>query len=455
MPADRSSPETDVQADCDVLIVGGGASGAILAMHLATAASLRIVLADWEGSFGRGLAYRTRQPLHLLNTRSTDMSVWPEQPNDFVDWLSEHNHRFGQGFVPRGIYGDYLEARFHEAVGGAKGRLTVLQAEVSSLAYVHGAGIDADLAGRSPIRARHVVLATGHNPPSASRQRWIGDPWDQGALASIPADGDVLLLGTGLTAMDVLVSLLAQGHRGKIIALSRRGLLPRAHGSASHSEAIDSGALCHGELSKRLFAFRRLQREGHGWAHIMHTLRPHNTDIWQRLDEVRRGRFLRHLRPWWDVHRHRMPQQIARLSEDAVERGQLSVMAGRLLRAEAGPAGMQVTLHPRGEASSESLTVQQIVDCRGSVCGPNPTSPLLTKLKDDGLIETDILGLGITVSKRSTASATGTREAGRIHILGPPARGFFWESTAIPDIRRLAASMSSRLVAELVGTVDA
>ena len=433
----------------DVAIVGGGASGALLAMHLVAAGDPpRIAIVERSGTLARGLAYRSRDPLHLLNTRMRDMSVWPDRPGDFSAWLAERAPGSGD-FIARSVYGDYLEARFAEAVKAAGDRLRTVSGEVVDIVPEGDAGYRVVLEDGAALRARHVVLATGHAPPSADTAGWLGNPWDTDAIAAIPPDGDVLLLGTGLTAVDVAISLIEQGHRGRVLAVSRRGLLPRAHASGGHGEHADIAPLFEGPLSRRLAAFRALQRHGHDWQHLMHELRPRNAELWRELDEPQRRRFLRHLRPWWDVHRHRMPPEVAERIAGAIRDGRLVLMAGRVDVVDAPAGEIRVEIHGRGTEGGEAHGFTRVIDCRGSICAPDPAIPLLAGLAEEGLLRADVLGLGVAVDDADAVLDADGAPVPGVHALGPPTRGRHWESTAIPDIRRRAAELAARLRAML------
>lgn len=429
-----------------VAIIGGGASGVLLALHLRQKnRHCRVVVIERSRQFGRGVAYSTDRSIHLLNTRAGDMSAWPDQPAHFAQWLERCRPNGSGEFVARSLFGDYLNGLFVEAVSVSGRELSAIAGEVSDVQPDQGCW-RIDLADGMQLSAAHVVLATGHNPPSADHGGWRGNPWVENCLDALPDEAGVLLLGTGLTTVDVIVSLLERGHRGRITALSRRGLLPHMHRTVEHCDA-EVTHLFAGPLSQRLGSFRALQRIGYDWQSLMHAIRPHNAALWHGLDDLQRRRFLRHLRPWWDVHRHRMPPEIAATINNAVASGQLAVQAARIEEMDAGAAEISVRFRPRRSAQSKVRSFARVIDCRGSDCGVTELNPLIASLARSGVIAADSLDLGLAVDDEDKAIGADGRASERISILGPPTRGQHWESTAIPDIRRRAARLAERLSA--------
>jgi len=430
----------------DVAIIGGGASGALLALHLRRKSGhCRTVVIERSGQFGRGVAYSTDRPFHLLNTRAKDMSAWPEEPAHFTQWLEACRMEGSNDFVPRSLFGDYLAQLFADAVSGEA--LAAIKAEVAAIQLTQPAW-RLDLTDGRQLHATHVVIATGHSPPSADQEGWHGNPWLDANLDGLSDEEPILLLGTGLTAVDVIASLLARDHRGKIVAVSRRGLSPRTHRPAGHGEAELSGFLA-GPLSQRLRSFRKLQRAGHDWQSLMHAIRPRNAEVWRSLDAVQRGQFLRHLRPWWDVHRHRMAPEMSAMIDNAVAREQLEILAGHAEVLDAGPASISVRLRPRHRRQSETRHFARVIDCRGSECGVSERNLLVSRLARDGIVASDPLGLGLAVDNEDRAIDTSGKASNSVSVLGPPTRGHHWESTAIPDIRLRAARLAERLAAEV------
>tara|TARA_R110000787_G_scaffold103202_5_gene209608 strand:- start:1856 stop:3112 length:1257 start_codon:yes stop_codon:yes gene_type:complete len=386
--------------------------------------------------FGPGVAYATPFDGHLLNVRAGRMSAVEDRPDDFIDWLSRHHpgHADAAGFVPRRLFGHYVQDRLAAAEAAHPGRIDRVVGEAVA---IESDGVR--LADGRVVPARAVVLATGNPAPrmaadDSSGDRVLGDPWVAGVLARIGADDDVLIVGSGLTMVDLLLQLTAGGWRGRATALSRRGLLPRAHRIHHEVPTDPTPGMVAGPASRRLGDGRRLARSD-GWRAMMDGLRPVTADLWRAADPAVRARLLRHLRPWWDVHRHRLAPVVATAIDGLVADGRLRVVAGRARRIAATSGS--VTLHwtPRHSATPETLTTGWLIDCSGP--GHDPARSALTgPLLEAGRAQLDTLGLGLALDADGRVlQADGTPDPG-LFVLGPPARAAFWESIAVPDIRR-------------------
>ena len=426
-----------------VVIVGGGYSGAMLAARMAEQ-GLASTLVDRSGDFGRGVAYSTPFDGHLLNVRSGRMSAVDGDAGHFVRWLETHrpDHADPDGFAPRRVFGDYVQHRLASVDAACPGQITRITGTVAAIAP--DAVVLED--GRR-LEARAVVLATG-NPaprtaPAGASGRVIGDPWAPGALDPIGAEDDVLIIGTGLTMVDMLLMLEGRGWRGRATALSRRGLIPRAHGPRPDVAAPLEAGLLEGPLSERL-ALARTVAGREGWRSLMETLRPLTAGAWQAADPAMRSRIVRHLRPWWDVHRHRIAVSIA----DALERlkadDRLTLMAGRVvaIRPEAG--SVAVDWKPRHGSARPALAAAWLIDCTGP--GHDPArDPLTGPLLASGRARMDGLRLGLDLDDEGRVIDAGGQADDRLFVLGPPARAAYWETIAVPDIRKRIEALAGAL----------
>jgi uncharacterized NAD(P)/FAD-binding protein YdhS len=303
--------------------------------------------------------------------------------------------------------------------------------------------------GRS-LEARTAVLATGNPPPGAlglpgwaeAGRRCIDDPWAKGALDRVGPEDDVFLAGTGLTAVDVLLALESRGWRGRAVAVSRRGLLPRVHeapGADRDAEAPD------GRLSTRLRAVRRRAR-AEPWTVVMDALRPHGQAMWRAAGPVERRRFLRHLRPWWDVHRHRMAPEIGAVLDRLRCEGRLEATAGRLLDVAADADGLTVRWRPRRADAPAETRAGWAVNCTGPQGDPSRAGePLLDALLGAGGARTDPLHLGLDVDDQGRLLDREGRSQSDVYAIGPLLRGALWESVAVPEIRVQAEELAERL----------
>lgn len=429
-------------ASLPVVIVGGGFSGATLAARLAERGQASVLIERGE-EVGLGVAYAADLDAHRLNVRAERMSARPDRPADFVDWLAVHAPAFADphGFPPRRLYGLYVQDRLREAEAARPGLVRRVKGEAARLE-----GATVVLADGARIDGRALVLATGNPAPRpvapGAGPRRIPDPWAPGALAAVGAEDSVLILGSGLTMVDVALALQAQGWRGRATVVSRRGLLPRAHGPG-HDAPIDlPPQALDGALSRRLASARRLARE-HGWRRVMEGYRPVTAELWRTATTAERARFLRHLRPWWDVHRHRIAPEIAAALDALIAAGRLSVVAGRVQDAGAGAAGAALTLRARA-GDVRRLTADWLIDCTGP--GHDAArAPLTAALLAEGRARLDPVGLGLDLDAEGRViRADGTVDA-RLFVVGPPARAAFWETIAVPDIRQRIETLAAIL----------
>ena len=415
-----------------VAIIGGGFSGAMLAARLAEV-GVRSILINRTADFGLGVAYSTPFEGHLLNVRSARMSALADRPDHFLRWLTANapEHADPDGFAPRKIFGRYVQARLAEVEAAHPGRIERIVGEAAKI-ETHAVVLSD---GRH-VTADAVVLTTGNPAPktaSTGSARVLSDPWAPGALEQIGAEDDVLIVGTGLTMVDMLQALEGQGWRGRAEALSRRGLLPRAHADLPDPPEAPTPAMLDGPLSGRMKAARSVAKAA-GWREMMEGLRPITADLWARSDLPTRRAIVRHLRPWWDVHRHRIAPRIGAFIDRLLAEGRLSVVAGRVKGITADEAGVRLDWTRRGQDQT-SLTGAWLIDCTGPGHAPEAdpvTGPLLTS----GRARLDPLRLGLELDASGRVlHADGTADA-NLSVLGPPARAAFWETIAVPDIRK-------------------
>jgi uncharacterized NAD(P)/FAD-binding protein YdhS len=428
----------------ETAIIGNGVSGTLLAIRLARLGRTGVALIGPQPP-GRGLAYETPDAEHLLNVAAGRMSLFPEDPQNFVRWLAEASGLEpppGPGdFVPRSLYGDYVQARLAEA-GGTR----TVSAEITGLDR-EGAGFRLTHAGGS-FFARQVVLALGNFPPRwpgafaahADDPRLLGNPWDVAREAALPADARILLLGTGLTMVDVALTLLGSGHGQPITALSRHGLLPQPHLVQRQPAPVISLADLPADPRGLLIWLRRNTRGQEDWRPYIDALRPVTQSLWSRWDEAARAAFCRHLRAFWDVHRHRLAPKVALRLTAEQQAGRLGVRAGRVTVVTAAADGIRVATSDGWQGEFDA-----IVNCTGPAADPRQgTSPLLTHMLAQGLVEGHPFGL---LTDADGAVTVGGQARPGLFALGPLCRPALWEITAVPDIRTQVAALAARLTA--------
>jgi uncharacterized NAD(P)/FAD-binding protein YdhS len=436
-----------------IAIVGGGASGALVTAHLLKRASheVRLTLFEPRADIGRGLAYATENESHRLNVRASNMSAFPQDPDHFWRWLKA-NGRQGEDracFVPRSVYGRYLASLIedHLADAGAPS-VRWLRKTVVGLAQREGSVIlrfsDGETAAFDV-----AILCCGHEPSEELAAPFV-DPWEEPSSWNAALDSTILILGTGLTMVDAAISLSESGHRGPIVALSRRGLLPQAHRRVDHEPIAESEPPSPAKLAPFLHWLRARTRDemkrGGDWREVFDGLRPHTQALWRAMPSESRRRFLEHARPWWDTHRHRMAPEIATKIGALIECGQLRILSGRVLKVNPKPDGASVSIRPRASAAAFALEVSRIVSCRGLASDPGRSAnPLVAQLLADGYARVEALGIGLDVDGDCALIDASGRASDRVFAVGPMSVAAFWEVIAVPDIRLQAASLAQRL----------
>lgn len=433
-----------------VAIIGAGFSGTLQAINLLRHEGPRATLIERAPEPGVGLAYGAAHPSHVLNVRAGNMSALPDDPGHFVRWLEARGVAdAASAFIPRVTYGEYLRQMLDETRRAAGDRLTVIQGEVEDLEVGETATLK--LADRT-VHADAAVLAVGNLPPHSppgldpdmlSADRYKGNPWDPAMPQGLTADDTVLIIGTGLTMVDVALTLDAHDYKGRIVALSRRGLLPRPHGPGAEWRKIDerpdtaASALLHNV---------RARARAIGWRNAVDELRPFTQPMWGNASDEERARFLRHLRPWWDVHRHRLAPEVHARLNAIIDRGQLSVHAGKTLSFDERPEGIAVRWRPRGADTTETIVARRVVNCTGPLTDlARTTEPLLRKLAARGVIRPDEARLGIDVDNQAQTINARGKVNPALYALGPMTRGAFWEIVAVPDIRTQTWNVARRL----------
>ena len=441
------------EGDCSVVVVGAGAAGTLTASHLVTGLSsrYRVVLVDPSATTGRGPAYSTPDARHLLNVPASGMSAFPRDPEHFFRWVRSHHdpETQPQDFVPRRVYGDYVEGLLTNAAeypGNAR-----LERRHESCVGIDRRGdhFVVRLSSGQSVVARAVVLANGARPgtdwaPDGLRDsaHLVADPWTE----ELP-EGDLLLVGTGLTMVDVAVSADREGRT--LHAVSRHDLVPAVH-RVPTTPAVPPppGVTRIASLAELRAALRthveRTVCETGDWRPAMDGLRPVTAQLWQGLAEEDRRTFLAEDARTWDVHRHRMPPVTAGRLKAVSDAGRLVRHRGTVLEATRVRDGVEVTL-----SDGTRLTVAGVVNCTGPV-GTLAKDPLLVALGRTGLVRPGPAGMGIDTA--DDGRVIGVLPASMpFFALGTLRRGNLWETTAMPEIREQAYDVARAVVRGLHG----
>ena len=459
-----------------VAIAGGGFAGSMLAVQLARQSRipLRIKLYDAAGRFARGVAYGTEDPNHLLNVRADRMGAFDDKPDDFYRWLLSNETELRrrhpglaplkiapEAFMPRLLYGDYIAALLEEAVQ-SEGRVVIetIAAEITD-AEKDGDGILLTFKDGNPQKADVLVLALGNlfsgklsfEKDLSQNPRYIGSPWQAGTDVKLSAlagaAGPVVIVGTGLTMIDMLLTLRARSYQGKIIALSRHGLLPQPHGTVSHSYPV---FLSPRNSPQSVYALTRsirreiehAQNQAQDWRGVIDSLRADTVALWGGLCERERKKSSRVL-AFWNTHRHRMPPCSAEFLARERDRGLFEVCAGRVETLRPLANGLEIIVSKSGK--KERLEAAYVINCAGPGTDILASgNKLLINLHAHRLIAKGPAGMGVA------AQSNGRVIAGRqsaIFILGPLLVGERLETIAVPEIRGQAESVAGAILRAL------
>jgi uncharacterized NAD(P)/FAD-binding protein YdhS len=457
-----------------IAIIGAGFSGTLSAVHLLRASPMvKVVLIDRSGRFGPGLAYSTPSPMHSLNVPAGNMSAFDDDPGHFLRWATERDPSVTTGsFLPRGVYGQYLEsvlaserAKTRIASQDRADRLREAASDAVSIEPLKDGRSAVLLATGERLVCDRVVLATGNSLPSDppvpdegafSHAAYLRDPWNVGSLEAIRPDEPVLIVGTGLTMMDVVSHLSASDHAGRILAISRHGLLPRPHRSPSRPPAHRDPPLelrsWDGSARTLVRAMRAAVRQSAGrgtdWRDVVSSIRGITPELWRRMNAAERSRFLARLRSYWGIVRHRAAPETAAAVSDLIASRRLSVRAGRLLRLRPAGAVIDVTFRPRGSSIPQTFRAARVINCLGPDADVRRSSdPLVGQLLATGQIVPDEHALGVQTTEDGFAIGADGLPHTRLVVVGPMRRARAWEATAVPELRR-QASLAAKAVVE-------
>lgn len=448
-----------------IVIIGGGFTGTALAIHLARAgqAGLHVTVIEPRAQLAQGVAYGTTDPAHRINVPAARMQLAGDEEGIFDrDYRASPAFQAdpdalwsdGNVYPQRGEFSRWVNAQFVHQQQHSPVKLSHLRD--SAVALQHGV---VTTASGQKIRADQVVLAISHPPPDLpallkplqGHPGLIANPWQNGALAQVAPDDRVAIIGSGLTMSDVVASLHRQQHRGEITAFSRRGQLPRANLSGSdESYTLDYSqpqpASARGWLHRVRQEVKQAAALNLPWQLVLDDIRRNGQRIWQSLSLHEQQRFLHHLRPWWDVHRYRIAPQVSQILNQQQASGQLSLLAARLMGAEAVGNNLQLTLRRRG-AQSEIRVVEKVIVTTGPAHNALlKSNALLRQLHGDGVIQPDPLALGIQVNALSqTLNAQGDANP-HLYVAGPAARGRFGELMGLPQVAEHAESVARQLL---------
>ena len=472
-----------------IVIVGGGFTGCAVAVQLvrASPSPVDIAIVEPRAELGRGAAYSTTDPDHRLNGSAGTHFLDPNDPDALPRWcqstrLLERDPEAlapnGQLYIRRADFARFVAEQVEGHLTHANGS-TVHHVRDSAVdAQRDGEGWEVRLANGRRLPARLVVIATGNgairtpwpfNGELASHPSLIADPFDLGRVRAIPSAARVLVVGAGLTALDIVSTLLRQGHAGPITALSRHGLRPRPQRppgpdttSARLFERLagpapafitDAPRSARGLLRAMRRRIAEAQRDGADWYGPFDDVRDTVWKVWPLLGPIEKRRFLRKLRPWYDMHRFRTPPQNDAMVREAQSRGRVAFVRGRLERASAEGDVLRVEWTDAG-GSCGSRDFDVVINCTGldASCGARD-NPLLASLIAQGTMRPDPSGFGFEVDAQCRPVGADGAAAQGLRIFGPPTAGTFGDPLGVlfiaPQVRRAMAGMLGELAQAL------
>jgi uncharacterized NAD(P)/FAD-binding protein YdhS len=465
-----ASPDASV---VDVAIIGAGFCGSMVAVNLLRKAKeqVDIALIERSGSFARGLAYGTTDRSHLLNVPAAKMGAFPDDHEHFYRWARENPEEANRqgandvqpnSFLPRVLYGKYLSGLLDE-VNNPPGSLRRIAAEAIDVAPLGNGRFRVKLRNAPSLIAQHVVLALGNFPPGDPKlpdqrfhrvDRYLENPWAEENRKKLAEPGDVLILGSGLTGLDLLLSLAPLKSQGIIHVLSRRGFFPRPHRAVKASPSFLDAKLLPSTARHACRLVRKQIKQaetgGVDWRAVIDSMRPYSQQIWKQWSTEERRRFLRHLKAFWEPHRHRAAPQVLELKARLEKEGRLQCHRGRILSIAPEKDSLFVRFRDSTSHNEKGLHVGYVVNCTGPECNYHKlTDSLVVQLFSRGIIVPDPLFLGLDVGLGGTILNLQGERVTHLYTLGSPQKGILFETTAVPELRVQAAELAGRILYQL------
>ncbi|MBK8464490.1 MAG: FAD/NAD(P)-binding protein [Chloracidobacterium sp.] len=450
-----------------ITIIGGGASGTLLAVNLMQNAGdspVEINLVESRKRIGRGVAFGTSHDTHLLNVPAFKMGAFPDDVEHFHKWLIEKGHTFdAHDFVPRKMFGEYLRELFSKTAEtvGSNVRLNLIDDEAVDLS-VNGDSAELMLKSGEILPSNKVVLAFGNfDPPQpnvADRQftsadKYFVSAWDARLFETVAPDDSIFIIGTGLSMVDVALHLHKHDHKGKITAISTRGLLPTVHKLGYTYPSFYDELSSMDRITDILKSVRRhikyAEADDSNWRAVIDSLRPATQSLWLQLPIAEKRYFMQHLSRYWDVARHRMPPEAAVILDEMRASGKLETLKGRLKSITHADSGQFEIVYTTIDME-HSVSADAVVNCIGSHNNyAKLDSQFVKNLIARKHIRNDELSLGIKASPNGSVLDKNDQYSDVVFTLGTALKGVLWESTAIPEIRGQARDLALRLLADV------
>lgn len=445
-----------------ISIIGGGLSGSLVALNIIRQATepVHVKIIENSGKFGLGAAYSTDKDYHLLNVPAHKMGAYAGDVEDFYLWVQENNFSYKRkAFVPRKIYGQYIQSllKFHEEKFNSLASLEKITAEIIDI-KPNEEGILLQPKNGKLFYTDKVVLAVGNYAPADPFEvsyneslRYFANPWNLTATDYFNKDETIFIIGTGLTMVDMLLTLHQNGHKGKIIALSKHGYLPAEHKELEYHpdfelELFKKRSINHYYSTVRE-AVKKASFLGLSWHGVISSIRPHTQQLWMRLPKEDKKRFMRHLNSLWTVLRHRMAPEVAAIINEMKQSNQLEIISGRIKNIHAEVDKVSITYRKRYEKVYQTIEAGKAINCTGIHHDFSKINhPLVKSLYEQSLVRNDELSIGLDVDLIGALINKEGVPSKSLFAIGPPTKGVFWEITAVPEIRTQAARLATKLL---------
>jgi uncharacterized NAD(P)/FAD-binding protein YdhS len=459
----------------NIAIIGGGFCGVMTAVNLLRDNSppLHIHLINKGYPLAKGVAYTPHTANLLLNVPNGRMSAFADEPNHYVNWLMKTNaaaagskDKLSAAFSTRQQYGNYLAWLWDEWRHKANGnkQITVYDDYADDI-IESGPLLHISLRGHPVLAVDTVVLATGNSlprlpaaiHPSLSKSKfYFADPWKASCIRNTGDDGDILIIGNGLTMVDTAIGLAAAGYKGTIHTISPHGYRLKPWQDEREPYAgIDFSALNPAEYSllNLLKIFNRhrkiAERLNQSVYPLVDALRPKAQLAWQSFSLAEKQQFIKYLNTFWGSIRHRLPAQMQEIIDAMRANGKLITHKGYVTGAKENNGRVEVSLNCNG--SLKSLDVQRVINCTGPETDiTRPGNKLLNNLAKKGMISQGPCGLGISAQVAACCFAvadTKRRQHPDLFVIGANLKGMLWESTAVPELRLQAKTIAQQILA--------
>lgn len=443
-----------------IAIIGGGLSGILTAIQLLEKSKdISVKIINSGQPIGLGVAYSTTDTSHLLNVPAGKMSAFPDNQKHFTDWLIAHGHSAEQiekQFFPRFVYGEYLSElvaalKQNKQVEIINAKAIDLQKQDSSYSIL--------LNNDKSVFADKTVLALGNFLPATPKSEsqsffespnYFKNPWNTDYLKNIQPNQNILIIGTGLTMVDCVLSLKNIGVKGKLYVVSPRGYTPAPHGKKEiypdfYSEVKGKTLLEIVQIVRK--HLKIAESKNSSWIGVIDSLRPHVQKLWIALSPKDKQQFISHIRHIWGLARHRLPLSVYTELSNLKVSNQLEIIGGRIIYIQEEGDGIYATIQLRGSSIKRKLNITRVINCTGPQNNYKELKdPFIQNLLTKKIIIPSEQKMGINTSLTGRVLSQDGKPSDDIYAIGSLLRGVLWETTAVPEISVQAEQIAKQII---------